>query len=126
MSEELFLGKAQEALKSAKLSLENGCPNSTANRAYYAVFHAARAALVAAGECVPERPWSHDALQAAFANLIHRRKLYPSSLRGSASRLLQHRELADYGMSVVSLKAAKDAVREAEEFVSRVEGRIAK
>lgn len=124
MSVPLFLEKAQESLTSAKLSLESECPNSTANRAYYAVFHASRAALVAAGECRVEERLAHDRMQAAFAKLVVRRKLYPASLKGTASRLVQHREIADYGLSMVSLKAAKEAVRTAEEFVSAVEEKI--
>lgn len=120
-----FLEKAQESLRAARLLLENGCLNSTANRAYYAAFHAARASLIAAGESSAEQAWSHDALQAEFANrLINRRKVYPATLKDSLRRRIQWREVADYRKAMVSLRTAKDVVRIAEEFVSQVERRL--
>jgi uncharacterized protein (UPF0332 family) len=41
----IHITKAQEALKSAQFLLEAGDHAGAANRAYYAVFHAARAAV---------------------------------------------------------------------------------
>ena len=45
-----FLKKAAAALASAKRELAAGDLDGTANRLYYAMFHAARAALLSIGE----------------------------------------------------------------------------
>lgn len=44
-----FLQKAQENLKAAQLCFEHGLYNACANRMYYAVLHAAVAAIAAQG-----------------------------------------------------------------------------
>ena len=44
-----LLAKARESLESARADLEAGRLNGASNRAYYAMFHAARAALEARG-----------------------------------------------------------------------------
>jgi uncharacterized protein (UPF0332 family) len=50
MSTAEFLRKADAALASAKRDLAAGDYDGAANRLYYAMFHAARAALVGIGE----------------------------------------------------------------------------
>jgi uncharacterized protein (UPF0332 family) len=40
-----LLGRARQAAQSARTLLESGDPNGAVNRAYYAMFHAAHAAL---------------------------------------------------------------------------------
>ena len=64
-----FLEKAQEALKAAQALLGLDCFGSAANRAYYAAFHATRAALVAAELSSEDRKWSHEALQGKLGQL---------------------------------------------------------
>jgi uncharacterized protein (UPF0332 family) len=83
--DQVFLAKAQESLAGAESEFTNGRYNNCANRCYYACFQAAVAALSRAGI----RPsgqgaeWGHAFVQARFAGeLINRRKVYPSSLRG--------------------------------------------
>ena len=49
--------KAEESLRAAELCYAQGLYNSSASRAYYAMFHAAQAALEAAGFTRPA--WSH-------------------------------------------------------------------
>lgn len=44
-----FMAKAERAAESAKLLLEAGDADGACNRAYYAMYDAARAALLAAG-----------------------------------------------------------------------------
>ena len=56
--------KAIRALASARLLLDAGDTDGTCNRAYYAMFDAARAAL--AGEDTPETTRTHSGLIAAF------------------------------------------------------------
>jgi uncharacterized protein (UPF0332 family) len=116
MEPPIFLLKAREAIKVAQLSLDHGCLNSAANRAYFATFHAARAALVAAGLSPTDRPWSHKAIQSAFAQLIHRKKVYSAHLKGVLAELRSARDLADYRPEGVSSRAARNAVQKAEGY----------
>lgn len=44
-----LMGKAGQALASARLLLDAGDPDGACNRGYYAMFDAARAALISAG-----------------------------------------------------------------------------
>lgn len=115
-----FLDKAQEALKAAELLLDQGCFNSAANRSYYAVFHAARAALIAARLGTPQQKWSHLAIQGQFNLLTRRRKVYPAHMNSDLPRLRSVREVADYDSELVNSKAARDVVKTASVFVSNV------
>lgn len=115
-----FDTKAQEAIDSATLLLKRGWTNSAANRAYYDVFHAARAALIAAGISGPERAWSHKALQAAFSQLVRQRKAYPAHMASTLNYNREVREIADYQSQVVSLRSADAAVRRGQEFVGHI------
>lgn len=125
MKKSPFLQKARECIEAARILMEQGCPNSAANRTYYAAFQAARAAIATAGASTPGDKWSHESVQARFSLLIHRQKLYPSNLRSYLSELRATRHLADYTEDMISLRMAKDALRLAEEFVVAIEKRIA-
>lgn len=120
MSERPFLAKAEEAANAAEAMLESNLLDSAASRAYYAVFHAARAAVVAAGLSGPDRNWSHEAIQGGFAQLTHRRKIYSSQLLSDLPHLLTVRLLADYAVESVSSKQARIVVKKAREFVTQV------
>ena len=115
------LGRAVESLRAAELCLQAEFVNSAASRAYYAMFQAAQVALEAAG--VARAQWSHPVLQATFAaELIHRRKIFPSVFRDHLSVGLGVRQTADYGSGGVSRQIAQRMVRRAAAFVSTVQG----
>ena len=116
------LERAQESLQATNLCLQAGYVSSAASRAYYAMFQAAQAALEAAG--FTRAFWGHAVLQATFtAELIARRKIYPSGLRDHLSTALRVRQRADYGASGISQKVAQRMLRKATTFVAAVEGR---
>lgn len=121
MSSPAFLDKALEAVEAARLLASQSCLNSAANRSYYAVFHAARAALVSAGLAGPHQKWSHEAIQGQFHQLTRRRKIYPARMNGDLSHLRSVRELADYDVEMVSSKDVRDVVKTATAFVMAVE-----
>ena len=58
------MAKAEESLRAAELCYAQDFYNSSANRAYYAMFQAAQVALETAGFVRPE--WSHAGLHATF------------------------------------------------------------
>jgi uncharacterized protein (UPF0332 family) len=121
-----FLLKAQEALKAAKLLLDHSLPNSATNRAYYAVYQSARAALVAAGISSATHPWSHEGIQANFSLLTRRRKIYPAHMLTDLAWVRSAREMADYKQEMVSSRLARDAVNRAARFVALVETELCK
>lgn len=121
-----FLKKADDSLVGAASEFANGRYNNCANRCYYACFQAAVAALTRAGIRLPGQGgrWSHAFVPAQFdGQLINRRKLYPSDLRGLLARSYALRQKADYGDDVVSRTEAERTLRRAETFVRTVQRR---
>lgn len=93
--------------------------NSTASRAYYALFQAAQVALEHEG--LRRATWSHPELQATFTTeLIHRRKRYAAVFRDYLSAALVVQPAADYGRAGVSHKIAQRQIRRAAFFVRAV------
>ena len=115
-----FLTKATENIAVAELSYKNGYYNASANRAYYATFQAAIAALVTVGITANVRK-SHSITQANFAaELIKKRKIYPNHLKSYLMDLMAIREDADYELTFVSKKVASRQLKKAQEFVRTV------
>ncbi|MBI2760091.1 MAG: HEPN domain-containing protein [Chloroflexi bacterium] len=115
--------KSQQNPASAASELANGRYDACANRAYYACFHGAIAALWLAGIRPTGNEWGHDFGQAQFAGqLITRRKQYPSELRDTLPRLFDLRRRADYEPAGVSATLAERAVRRARDFAAAVLG----
>jgi uncharacterized protein (UPF0332 family) len=112
--------KSREFLQVAELCLERGYYNSTANRAYYAMFHAATTALEIAG--LGRETWSHSGLQSTFAaDLIKRRKIYRQLLARYLYDAHRFRLRADYSQTSVSKRQARQTLRWAKEFLEDVE-----
>jgi uncharacterized protein (UPF0332 family) len=115
----MSLEKANEFMQTAQRCLQEGWYNSAVNRAYYAMFQAARTALTAVGV---ERPqWNHGALHATFATeLVRRRKVYPLSMVHALTEAMERRHMADYSDIHMSQRRAMRTVNAAADFVSRV------
>jgi uncharacterized protein (UPF0332 family) len=117
------VAKAEESLKAADLCYAQGLYNSSASRAYYAMFEAAQVALEAAG--FARLAWSHAGLHATFANeLTRRRKLYPSSFASDLTVVIDLRHTADYRAHDVGKRQALRALNQAKRFVNAVTERI--
>lgn len=115
----MSLEKAEESLNAAQRCLEEGWYNSSASRAYYAMFQAVRRALAYAEI---DRPWwSHGSLHATFATeLVRRRKLYPPSSVHDLTEAMELRHTADYSDIQVPRRRATRAVRAAAQFLNRI------
>ena len=119
----IYLTKAQESLLGAQSEFANGRYNNCANRCYYSCLQAARSALHIGGihQTNPRMRWSHEFIQAQFVGeLIHRRKVYPSSLRDTPARSLILRQVADYEADMVSQPQAERTLRRTHEFVQTI------
>jgi uncharacterized protein (UPF0332 family) len=123
-----FFTKAQENIKAAELLFENGLHNASANRAYYAAFHAAIAALADVGITVDVGDRiSHQTTHSNFSTeLIQRRKMYPSHLKSYLIDLQSARNDADYKIIGISKNAASKQLKKAKEFFENVRRVIGK
>ena len=80
--ESVFSAKAKENLRAAEMLFTDRMYNASANRAYYATFHAAVAALSSAG--IQLDRIKHETVQAKFNGELIRRK---KSTLGASSRI---------------------------------------
>ena len=116
-----YMAKARRALKAARLLNGEDESEGTCNRAYYAMFYAAHAALLTADAGVPEYK-THRGLVAAFGKRIVVAGLMDADFGRSLNEVQKIRELADYLGDPPPYEAASQALRLAEDFVVVVEG----
>lgn len=117
-----FVDRADRALASARLLLDAGDVEAAVNRAYYATFNMALAALRGVGEA----PKSHAGVHTRFGD----RFIRPGHVAPAIGRLLaglfDARQRADYGAaSIYDGRAAEDALADAERFVAAVQPLVA-
>lgn len=120
-----FLSKARESLAGAESEFANARYNNVANRAYYACYQAAVAALDLTGVKPPSGTdeWSHAFVQAQFSGLlVYRRKLYPAELRDTLVTIARLRERADYETNGIRREQASRTLARARAFVAAVAG----
>ncbi len=123
-SSSLFLQKAVESLAGAESEFANDRYNNTANWCYFTCFQAAIAALLRAGirPAGTSGVWSHEFVPAQFdGQLINRRKLYPTELRGTLDRTRALRLSADYDDDPVSQTEANRALRRTRAFLEAIQ-----
>ncbi len=114
---ELF-DKATTALSSAQLLLQAGDLDGTCNRAYYAMFDAARAALlIADGNESALAIKTHSGLIAAFSPRLVKTGRVTLALGKSFNKVEDLRLVADYKGDPVEIEQAQWAVNEAKVFV---------
>ncbi|MGH6899193.1 MAG: HEPN domain-containing protein [Geminicoccaceae bacterium] len=118
MTEDL-LRRARRAVRSAKTLLSTGDLNGAVNRAYYAMFHAAQAALAHRG--VEAASSKHGNVVGRFGQHLVKTRLLPRSLGTSLNQMLELRQKADYGGSGVTPVDAERGLSQAEAFVVAVE-----
>lgn len=115
------LKKADRALAAANLLLDNGDLEGACNRAYYAMFDAARAALIAADVMVTETQGkTHRGLIAAFGLHLVKTKRIAAEFGVALSKVERLRLLADYTGEPIPAEEAAWAVEQAKTFVSAI------
>jgi len=123
----VYLAKAEESLLGAISELEQSRYNNSANRAYYACFQAAIAALQHASLAPRggQSTWGHAFVQAEFVGrLINQRKQYPERLRQVLARHLTLRHVADYGPETVTYLHASRAVQRTRDFLAVIRAEV--
>lgn len=114
-----LMAKADMACSSARILLDLGDVDGAANRAYYAMFDAARAALLASGAPVDsEIGRTHSGLIGAFGNYLVKNGPVSKELGRLLNRAHEIRLVADYNSVSVEPSDAKEMVEQAETFVA--------
>jgi uncharacterized protein (UPF0332 family) len=114
----VHLTRAQEALDDAHLLLERGRVSGAASRAYYAAFHAARAAIDAVASIDPMQIKTHAGIRRMFDLHVVRAGLIDRSTATLLKDVNSTRIRADYAMGALDSPDAAEAVRAAGAFVA--------
>lgn len=113
------MAKADTACSSARALLDLGDVDGAANRAYYAMFDAARAALLASGAPVePDIGRTHSGLIGAFGNFLVKNGPVSKEVGRLLNRAHEIRLVADYNDDSVEPADAQEMVKQAETFVA--------
>lgn len=116
-----LMAKADRALVSARLLLDAGDSDGACNRAYYAMFDAARAALAALETGGDERAIkTHSGLISAFSLRFVKTQQIPVELGKALNRVAELRQVGDYTGARVPQDKAGWSVDRAEAFVGAV------
>lgn len=118
MNDREFMAKAMRAAASAKVLLDAGDLEGACDRAYYAMFNAARAALVASGAPVqPDIGKTHGGLISAFSLHLVKTDRVPVEYGRIFNRMEELRLIADYKGDPIEPEQADWAVDQAQVFV---------
>ena len=110
--------RARDKLAVARHVLAAGYPADAVPPAYYAVFHAAEAALLVEGD----EPRSHEGLKSLFGLRFVKTGRLPEELASTLRALKDERENGDYSIfPAITAEEAKQAVASAERFVASIE-----
>jgi uncharacterized protein (UPF0332 family) len=113
-----LMAKAERAAESARLLLDAGDLDGACNRAYYAMFDAAKAALFASNTPVqPEEVRTHSGLISAFSLRLVKPGRVPVELGRALNKVEELRLIADYRGDSVDTEKAAWAVEQAKAFV---------
>lgn len=120
-----LMAKAETARVSARVLLELGDLDGAANRAYYAMFDAARAALLASRAPVDaDIGRTHSGLIAAFGKYLVKNGPVPKDLGRLLNRAHEVRQAADYNGTSVEHSDAMEIVARAGVFIETLRALI--
>ncbi|WP_321810330.1 MULTISPECIES: HEPN domain-containing protein [unclassified Burkholderia] len=120
-----YMAKAGRALEEARVLLKVGGYEGACNRAYYAMFDAAHAALLGSG-VAEKSPETHSGLIAAFGLKLVRSGLIQPEFGRALRQVESLRGIADYGVEAIVADKALWAVGQAEDFVGMVRQLLAR
>jgi hypothetical protein len=112
------LNRAQKALLAAKTLLENQLYEDCVSRAYYAVLHAAKAALIKVGV----EAESHQAVRRMFGLHLVKTGNIEKDFVSILTAQQEDREIGDYDIHIeIEQDTALKRVLDAEKFIQRIE-----
>ena len=117
-----WIRRAEQTVRAAGSLLADGYYRDATSRAYYAMFYAAKAAVLTEGVEANK----HSAVIAAFGRLFAKTGRLPASLHQSLTGAFDARQTADYSVTRdITKEEAERRVAEAKEFVSEVTRMVA-
>jgi len=112
------LNRAKKALLAAKTLLQNQLYEDCVSRAYYAVLHAAKAALTKVGV----EAESHQAVRRMFGLHLVKTEQIEKHFAEILTALQEDREIGDYDIHIeIEQDTASKRVLDAEKFIQRIE-----
>jgi len=121
MSVEQYLNKAMRALEGAQALLGADDYEGACSRAYYAMFDAAHAGLIAAGIITPESfSKTHRSLIASFGLNLVKTGIIAPELGSALNKVERLRRLADYTGEPIEVGDARWAVDKASELIATI------
>ncbi|PID99963.1 MAG: DNA-binding protein [Thiothrix nivea] len=120
MTVDKLLAKAETAVISAQLLLNAGDHDGASNRAYYAMFDAARAGLTVISGVNIETIRSHNGLITVFSQHLVKTGRLEVELGRNLNRVEEIRLIADYKGDSIDQKAAAWAVEQAAIFLDTI------
>lgn len=121
-----YMRKAERALDEARLLLRDEKTEGACSRAYYAMYDAAHAALLATGHETPDVIIkTHHTLIADFGKKLVLGGQIDASIGRAFNKVEEMRLLADYSAEPPALDKTQGAVEKAEAFVAAVRSLIA-
>lgn len=120
MTADVWLERAARAIATARLALVDGDPAAASNRAYYAIFYTARAALIAVGQAERAEGKTHSGIISAFHEFAVKPGVVPASVGPLFTREFKRRVEADYEGEDVSPASGQDAIANAQAFLDQV------
>lgn len=125
MSAQELIVKANRAIASAKLLHAAGDSDGACNRAYYAMFDAAKAALFAKASGVdPAIGKTHSGLIAAFGLHLVKTGFVPAEFGRAFNRAHDIRQVADYTGDLIEADQVDGLIVQAAEFVEWIDSRL--
>ncbi len=115
-----FLNEAQKALQAGHLMLSGGLPEKAVSQAYFAMFWAARAMVLAEGE----KCSSHRELTGTFGRLFAKGARVDRKFHRYLTDALDRRHVADYDaepIAPITKLEADETLKKADEFVQMAE-----
>jgi uncharacterized protein (UPF0332 family) len=111
------LERARREIAAARALIDAGFPEKAVSAAYYAVFHAAVAALLVLGETRSK----HSGVLSAFGRLVIKEGGFDREVGAVRRRLFERRNDVEYGLEPASAEEAGTDTDDAERFVTEVE-----
>ncbi len=114
---EASLVRAEKALRSAKLLEENGEPEDAVSRAYYAMFHAARAILFSKGM----KAKTHRGTISLFSEKIVKEGVLNREFADMLRKALDLRQKSDYELyAELNEELVEEVIKNAGKFVEKI------
>jgi uncharacterized protein (UPF0332 family) len=120
MTHTVWLDKAERCLAAAELLLGSGDADSACNRAYYAMFNAARASLIAVGEEQRSRSKTHAALISAFGQFVVNAGYVSPELARALGKEANRRLIVDYNCIEQTVENGHQSLSTAKVFVAAI------